>query len=375
MAKTNFEKTCREILEPAGITINGNNPWDIKVNDSRFYARVLSHGSLGLGESYMDGWWDCQKLDEFFCKLLSSGIQDKVKSKVGVINYLKARLVNRQKGDKAFKVGERHYDLGNKLFQNMLDSQMNYSCGYWLNAKNLDDAQKAKLDLSCRKLELKPGETVFDIGCGWGNFALYAAKKFGVKVKGVTISKEQAELARKRCQGFPADIEFKDYKEVQEKFDKTVSIGMFEHVGRKNYKEYMKKVHDSLKSGGLFLLHTIAKNTSTKIGTDPWLDKYIFPNGELPTLAQISRASEGLFSIEDVHNFGPDYDKTLMAWHANFTKNWDKIKATGKYDNRFKRMWDYYLLSCAGTFRSRTIQLYQVVLSKGRINQRYNSVR
>ncbi len=354
---------AQKVLKQAGIKINGKNPWDIQVKNNKFYQRVISQGSLGLGESYMDGWWTCKSLDKFFDKILSAKLDTKVINKrILLTSFLKAKLINLQKGKRAYNIGEKHYDNGNELYKNMLDKRLVYTCGYWKNAKTLDKAQEAKLDLVCKKLKLKKGQKVLDIGCGWGSFAKFAAQKYKVKVVGVTVSKEQVILARKLCKGLPVEIRLQDYRDVKEKFDHIVSLGMIEHVGYKNYKTYFEVGDRCLKDGGLFLLHTIGGNKSVK-STDPWINKYIFPDSMLPSIAQLGKAMEHIFIIEDLHNFGTDYDKTLMAWYNNFKKNWKKINHM--YDERFYRMWEYYLLACAGLFRARKAQLWQMVLSKG----------
>lgn len=367
-------KTIIEHLaSEAGITINGDRPWDIQVHNEKLYGRVLNQGSLGLGESYMDGWWDCERLDQFIYRLLSSHIQDKIEINWELISqYLQELIFNRQSTSRAYNAGKMAYDVTIDAYSHSLDKRQAYSCGYWKNASNLDDAQEAKLELICKKIGLKPGMTVLDIGCGVGSFIKYAAQKHKVKAVGVTISKEQAQLGRELCKGLPVEIRLQDYRSIKGKFDHIISVGMFEHVGFKNYKTFMAVVHRSLKDDGLFLLHTIGWNKSQNT-VDPWIDKYIFPNGILPSIKQISGAVEGLFVIEDLHNFGADYDKTLMAWSKNFEKNWPKIKS--KYDERFYRMWRYYLLSCAGLFRSRNAQLWQIVFSKKGLPQGYTSVR
>ena len=367
------KEIVKSLLENTGIKINGNNLWGLKVHNENFYKRVLAGGSLALGESYMDGWWDCERLDEFFFRILRSQIDKKIrKNPKLLLKILFANLFNPQKKSRAFKIGEKHYDLGNKLYQNMLDKRMVYTCGYWKNAKNLDEAQEAKLDLVCKKIGLKKGMKVLDIGCGWGSFAKYAAEKYKVKVVGITVSKEQVKLGEKFCKGLPVEIRLQDYRDLNEKFDAIVSLGMFEHIGVKNYRTYMTIVNNCLRDDGLFLLHTIGGNSSTT-HVDPWLDKYIFPNGIIPPIKQIGDSIEGLFVMEDWHNLGSDYDRTLMAWHNNFNKNWNKIKSD--YDERFYRMWNYYLLSCAGSFRARKNQLWQIVLSKNGILEGYKSVR
>lgn len=373
MAKTNDAKQAiQELLARADVKINGNRPWDIQVHNPKFFSKVLAEQSIGLGESYMDGWWDCKNLDQLFYKVISSGLREKVKNFNLILYVLKVKLINLQSKSRSKIVGEMHYDTGNDLFVNMLDKRMVYSCGYWKKAKTLDKAQEDKLDLVCEKLKLKPGMTVLDIGCGWGSFAKYAAEKYKVKVVGITISKEQVKLAKKMCQGLPVDIRFQDYRDVNEKFDRIVSIGMFEHVGEKNYREYMKTVYNCLKPDGLFLLHTIGNECSNE-REDPWALKYIFPNGQIPSTNQITTASNGLLVLQDWQNFGIYYDKTLMAWHRNFTKNWNKLK--NKYDKRFRRMWNYFLLSFAGNFRASHAELWQIVFSKEGLKEVYESVR
>ena len=366
------KQVIKNILTPLDIRINGNRPWDIQINNPQFYQRVISGGSLALGESYMDGWWDCKALDEFFKRLLESRIDKKNKSLKPAILWevFKARVINLQRGARAFIIGRRHYDTGNRLFKIMLDKGLNYSCGYWHNACDLDEAQIGKLDLICRKIGLEQGMTVLDIGCGWGGFAKYAAETYGVKVKGITVSKEQAGYAGEQSKGLDVTIELTDYHDLNEQFDRIVSIGMFEHVGWKNYKTFMEVVHRCLKDDGMFLLHTIAGNTPAK-STDPWIGTYIFPNSMLPSASQIFRAAEGLFILEDLHSLGRYYDQTLMAWYDNFTRNWDRLK--DQYDMRFFRMWRYYLLSCAASFRSRRNQLWQIVFSKQGIDHVFRS--
>jgi cyclopropane-fatty-acyl-phospholipid synthase len=368
----NSKEKIMQLLHDAGIIVNGTAPTDITVRDERLYARVLSGGSLAAGESYVDGWWDVADLSGFFCKLLQSDMRESL-GHVGAVWYvLRAYLANMQNQSRSFKVGEEHYDIGNDLYEKMLGENLVYTCGYWKDAQTLDEAQDAKLDLVCRKINLKAGDSVLDVGCGWGSFAKFAAEKYGARVTGITISKEQAALARERCAGLPVEILLQDYRDTRGSFDHIISIGMFEHVGPKNYAVYMRKMHELLKDGGLFLLHTIGGNVSS-LYSDPWIDQYIFPGGVLPSVAEIGAATEQLFIIEDWHNFGPDYDKTLMHWYANFEKSWDDIK--NQYSERFFRMWRYYLLSCAGSFRARENQLWQIVLSKDGVPGGYTSIR
>lgn len=384
-----------KLAEKAGIRFNGDQPWDIQVFDDEVYRRVLSQGSLAFGESYMDGWWEAEALDEVFHRILRANVEHKIGGMARLKlagNVLRQKLLNLQRVKRAYQVGERHYDIGNDVFQAMLDPTMSYSCGYWANADTLAQAQTDKLDLVCRKLKLEAGEKVLDIGCGWGGFAHHAATHYGVEVHGITISKEQQKLAQEYCRGLPVTIELQDYRKLQGQFDKIVSIGMFEHVGPKNYHTYFKTALRLLKSNGLFLLHTIGAFRTT-LTIDPWINKYIFPNGKLPSITEIGKAINGRFVLEDWHNFGPDYDKTLMAWWQRFNDAWPKLsnrelsnkegankKSTNKkgsqnYDERFYRMFKYYLHCSAGLFRSKQGQLWQLVLSKRENQGTYRSVR
>ena len=367
------EAWVRQFLEPADIRVNGDRPWDIRIHNSDFFNYVMSGGSLALGESYMAGWWDCDALDQFFDRILRLRLDEKVRK---IPRFLwtcaKATVACLPRRYKAFEIGKRHYDIGNDLFTVMLDKWMNYSCAYWNGAKNLDEAQEAKLELICRKLLLQPGMKVLDIGCGWGGFAAYAARNFGVTVVGVTVSGEQVKLARQMCKGLPITIELMDYRDIEGTFDRIVSIGMFEHVCSVNYRTFMQIIRRCLAPDGLFLLHTIAGNRTVS-SCDPWIAKYIFPNSMLPSARQIATAAEKLLILEDWHSFGPHYDPTLMAWYRNFTENWHRIK--NAYDQHFFRMWSYYLLVCAGCFRARRNQLWQIVFSRDGIRNGYQSVR
>ena len=360
------------LLKHADVAVNGSRPWDLHVHDERVFERTLTHGSLGFGESYMDGWWDCDAIDEMLTRVFHSDMDSQVRNWRTLLIVLGARLRNAQRKSKAFEIGERHYDVGNELYQAMLDPRMTYTCGYWKDATTLAQAQEAKLDLVCQKIGLKPGMRVLDIGCGWGSFAIFAAQRYGVKVVGVTVSREQVALARERAGGLPVEFLLQDYRDVQGPFDAIVSLGMFEHVGYKNYRTYMQTVHRLLPEHGLFLLHTIGGNRSVQ-ATDPWIERYIFPNSMLPSIKQIGDSIEGLFVMEDWHNFGPDYDKTLQQWYANIERAWAELG--DRYDERFQRMWRFYLLSSAATFRARRNQLWQVVLSKGGLPQGYASIR
>ncbi|MEE4363516.1 MAG: cyclopropane fatty acyl phospholipid synthase [Desulfotignum sp.] len=373
MKNISSEKLVTDLFAAADVDINGSRPWDIQVKENLFYKRLVAGGSKALGESYMDGWWECRQLDHFFDKILQVRLDQKAKKSFTALWCRTKAFLSTSPGKfRAFEIGRRHYDIGNELFTLMLDKWMNYSCAYWKQADSLDEAQEFKMDLIGRKLQLQPGMRVLDIGCGWGGLAAYMAKKYQVRVVGITVSKEQVALAKERCQGLPVDIRLMDYRDMNESFDRIVSVGMFEHVGAGRYRTFMQVVKRCLTDQGLFLLHTIAGNRSVR-WTDPWISTYIFPNSMLPSSRQISTAAENLLVLEDWHSFGPDYDPTLLAWYSNFVENWQHLEPA--YDRRFYRMWTYYLLACAGAFRARRNQLWQIVFSNNGVRPAYESVR
>lgn len=358
-----YQTVVEELLGKAGITINGSAPYDIQVKNDLFFERVLRDGSLGLGEAYMDGWWECEQIDQMFYLLTKAKTRKKLNKNLKLILWaLKAKVKPSGKLSEAYQVAKKHYDIKQDIFEATLDSRMMYTCGYWKDAENLEQAQEHKLHLICKKLLLKPGMHILEIGSGWGGFAKFAAENYGVKVTGITISKEQYDYSLKLCSGLPVEFRLEDYRQTQGKFDRVVVVGMIEHVGHAYYRTFMEKVAESLKDDGLFLLHTIGSNIPMTPKDAPFILKYIFPNGDLPTIKRIGEAIENLFIMEDWQNFGTDYVNTLDAWHSKFLKSWDALEE--KYDTRFLRMWKYYLLVSKGGFMARDCQLWQLVLSK-----------
>ncbi len=355
-----YKKVLEEYFNKLGIDLNDNNL--IEINNDDFYRIVLNKGFLGLAESYISGLWNSKNLDVFLYNILLNQLDRKTPVSLEIIaSKIFAKVFNLQSVSRAFEVGEHHYDIGNDLYKLMLDKELNYSCAYWKDAETLDQAQENKLDLICRKLELEKGMKVLDIGCGWGSFARHACRNYGVEVEGYTVSIEQKKLADELNKGLPIQIHLQDYREISDKYDRVVAIGMLEHVGYKNYDTFFKKVADSLNQDGLALIHTIGNNYSQTSG-NVFINKYIFPNCMAPSVNQISKAVENILLIEDLHNFGPDYDLTCMAWYKNFAANWDKIKE--QYTEEFKRMWEFYLLAACANFRARDAQLWQFVFSK-----------
>jgi cyclopropane-fatty-acyl-phospholipid synthase len=369
------EKIVRDLFGQAGIQIGGRAPHDIQVTDRRFYARVLGDGSLGLGEAYIDGWWECDAIEDMIARLIRAELHTRIAlSPRIVVEGVKARLLNMQRPTQAYH-NIAHYDLGNELFEAMLGPTMAYSCGYWRDATDLDAAQRAKFDLICKKLMLREGDRLLDIGCGFGTLARHAAEHYGARVVGVTIAREQHAYAQALCAGLPIEIHLLDYRQIPRlgRFDKIVSVGMFEHVGVKNYRRYLELAAGALSDGGLFLLHTIGTGISRMTG-DGYLNKYIFPNGVLPSPTNLGRALEGVFVVEDWHNFGHDYFPTFMAWNANFQRY--AAAPDYPYDERFTRMWTYFLKLFGASFHSRiSCQLWQLVLSKRGVPGGYRSIR
>jgi cyclopropane-fatty-acyl-phospholipid synthase len=360
------EAIVRELFGLADIEFNGTRPSDIRVRDPRFYERVLRDASVGFGESYMEDWWETDDLPLAIDKMCRANLKQKITGSWRLRALtVKAMMLNLQAKARAGASIEAHYDIGNDLYTRMLDERMVYTCAYWKHAKTLTEAQEAKLDLVARKVGLRPGMRVLDLGCGWGGFASWAAERYGCSVLGVTLSKDQVALGNELWgpRGKKLDVELRlcDYRDVQGTFDRVVSIGMMEHVGPKNHREMMQVIERCLVDDGVALVHTIANNRSLRHGT-PFIEKYIFPNAVAPSLAQMGKAFEGLFVLEDLHNIGPDYDPTLMAWWDNFDRTYGEI--AHKYDRKFYQMWKFYLQAAAGASRSRDGQLYQVVLTK-----------
>ena len=360
-----------DVLARVDVSVGGDSPGDIRVHDERFFDRAVADGTLGLGEAYMDGWWDADHLDVFFTKVLQGRLDAVADSRHRVFLHLKSRLLNMQTKSKSRRVAQAHYNLGNAFYADMLDPAMHYTCAYWEDAGTLEDAQAAKCELVCQKLMLKPGESVLELGCGWGGFAEYAARHYGCRVTAYNIAEEQVMYARERCSDLDVDIILDDYRSAQGQYDKIVSIGMLEHVGPRNYRSFMELADRCLKDDGLFLVHSIGRDT-TSVATDPWFEKYIFPGGFVPSIQKIAASAENLFVVEHFHGFGQDYDTTLMAWYENFCRHWPRHEQD--YGERFFRMWSYYLQCCAGAFRARRNQLWQWVFSKHGIPGGYRAL-
>ncbi len=359
------------LFNHAGIDIGGNAPWDIRVNNPRFYRRVLQ-GSVGLGESYTDGDWDTPQLDSMIQRLLRTGAPSTAVAGAGrILQNLRSRIANMQTRRGSRAMAEQHYDLDHRLYTHFLGPHNQYTCCFFDGTDELRVAEECKLEMLCEKLELGPGDRVLDVGCGWGGFVRYAASTRGCTAVGISLSAEQIAYARKYAAGFDVEIVRCDYRDLPDRFpaasfDKILVCGMLEHVGYKNYRRLMKIIHELLSENGLFLLHTIGNKDVTTI-VDPWIEKYIFRNSMIPAMSQIADAVRGLFVIQAWENYGYYYSKTLRAWYENFNRNWPRImeiETRQRFDERFRRMWNYYLLSCKAAFDVEELHLWQIVTSK-----------
>jgi len=356
------ETFFRDLLAKADIIIDGNRPWDLQVREPRAYERVFRHGSIGFGEAFMEGWLDCERVDMMAERAYRSKLAEKIEVGPAFLEAIKVRFNPFGSRSRAFEIGKWHYDTGNDLFEVMLDKYLVYSCGYWQQAETLETAQRDKLKIICRKLQLEPGMRVLDIGCGWGGLARYAAEHYGVSVVGVSVSKQQIELGTRLASSLPVQLRYVDYRDIDEMFDRVVSVGMFEHVGRRHYRDFFAACERCLKPSGILLLHTVGYLKEQPI--DSWFNKYIMPGVEFPTVANIADSVGETLVLEDFHTWeGAHYDKTLMAWFDRFQDGWEELKKN--YDETFYRMWKLYLQGCAGAFRADRMRVWQLVFSKG----------
>ena len=356
--KDRWYRIVEEMLAEAGVAINGPRAWDIRVHNPALFKRILQEGSLGFGESYMDGWWECERLDMLFTRILQAGVDERLpKSLSDIARVAYARLFNRQSralagGQRALRHRQRPVPGDARSLHAILLRLLERGADARASA-----AGQAADDL--RKTAAEAGHDAAGYRLRLGRVGAVC----GAKLRRLGARRDHfrraAEAGAGTLRGLDVEILLQDYRDLDRQFDRIVSVGMFEHVGPKNYETYFSVAARNLKPDGLFLLHTIGSN-QTDLNVDAWIDKYIF-NGCLPSVRHIAEASEGRFVMEDWHNFGADYDRTLMAWLENFKRAWPQL--AGGYSERFERMFTYYLNACAGAFRSRNIQLWQVLFS------------
>jgi cyclopropane-fatty-acyl-phospholipid synthase len=363
------KETVETFLNECEIQIDGANQGDIIVKDDRFYSMCINYGELGFGESYMYGYWDSKNLYE----TLYNGIKNCHKvsymnlNSIAFNRYFNNMFYNNQTIDKASADVQAHYNKGNDLYERMLDkTNMQYTCGFFQDTNDLETAQIQKLNIIAQKLNLKPGEKLLDIGCGWGNLINFMTTNYGVKGIGITISSEQLKFCKEKYKDNKnAEFLLIDYRNIPDdmKFDKIVSVGMFEHVGKKNFEEYFDIVYKHLNDDGLALIHTMGQQSKMINATahSEWIDKYIFPGGEIPDWEDLSKIISKRFFIHDWHNFGKYYARTFEAWYNNINKRWNEIP---NYNEEFRRMWNFYLVSFIVNFDLCRLLLFQILISK-----------
>ena len=378
----NAEKFVRDLFSQVEIEVNGSNPWDPQVHNPAAYNMMVSRGSVGLGETYMHGYWDCEQLDQFFARVTSVDLRKLIPVNFPTVSLaVGAYLKNRQLPKAAWEVGRMHYDLPDEVWEATLDSAMTGSCAYYRNPTDtLEEAQLNKCRMTLDKVGLKSGHSLLDIGVGWAAFSGLAAQEYGAHPIGITVSEGQKAYIHKRY-GEAIDVRVNPWQETElrEPVDCIVSAEMFEHVGSDNYRSFFEFCRRSIKEDGLMNLHTIVRHTPSK-HIDPWMDKYIYPGGCIPTLGQITTAVHGLFHVVDVHDIGGHYPATLRAWMDNFRRNWDSVKSLGSArlgmdPEVFCRMWLYHYMASAGGFMSSRISVHQIVLSPNGVPGRYQSIR
>jgi len=346
-------------------------PVILRITDEGMIKRLVVNTELALGEGYTDGTItiDGDDLHGFLRLAISNAARTDPPAwlvPAHRVRLMMRRLRQFNPASRARRNVAHHYDLSAELYELFLDADKQYSCAYFTDpGMSLEDAQAAKKAHIAAKLQIEPGMRVLDIGCGWGGMALTLARDHGARVVGVTLSEEQHKVAtqRARAAGLSDRVEFRltDYRKVAETFDRIVSVGMFEHVGVPHYRNYFRNVHDRLAPDGVALIHTIGR-PAPPCYTSPWIEKYIFPGGYVPSMSEMTRAieKEDLYPT-DIEILRLHYAETLRHWYDRFVANIDTAAAL--YDDRFCRMWKYYLVACEQTFRHGRQCVFQVQLA------------
>lgn len=332
-------------------------------------GRIVRNPELALGETYMEGAWDVGEgqLSAFLGLLMRNVPQPQPGSPWHSVENLLHTLHTWNPIRRSYRNVAHHYDLDEWLFRQFLDQDMQYSCAYFQEPDiSLEEAQRAKCRHILHKLQLRPGQRVLDIGCGWGGLALYLAERAGVQVTGLTLSKEQLRVARLRAKerGLDGKVRFllEDYRQHEGRYDRISSVGMFEHVGQPHYRRYFETVHKLLADDGIALIHTIGRQRRDS-ATNPWIRRYIFPGGAIPALSEIDEALKPTTLITtDVEVLRLHYAYTLAAWQNRFRKA--RTRIAERLGERFCRMWEFYLAGCENAFRWRDLVVFQIQLAK-----------
>ncbi len=345
-------------------------PIRLSIHERAFFGRIATRGKLGLGESYTAGEWDADDLVAFFELLLrNADAAAERHARLRRLLELRPRLHRRNGFTRSRRNIAYHYDLGNELFALMLDETMTYSCAIFEQPEvTLAEAQTAKLEQLCRLLELGPEDHVLEIGCGWGSFARHAAETRGCRVTGITISREQAVVARERTRGLPVEILEEDYRRVAGGYTKVVSIEMLEAIGADQFGTFFATIDRVLAPGGRAAVQTILvpeQRWDRYRRTPDWIERYVFPGCLIPSLEALTRAATrhsrlGIYGVDEI---GEHYAETLRRWRASFHARGEDVRRLG-YDRRFERTWDFYLAFCEAAFRMRALRDVQLLLAR-----------
>jgi cyclopropane-fatty-acyl-phospholipid synthase len=348
----------------------------LSVMNWNFFNRILWHGDIGFGESFVTEEWDSSSLTKvmYWFAINQNKMEDHnmAFSRLGELASRVVHLFNANTIKGSRKNISSHYDLSNKLYQTFLDEKMQYSCALWEDPEeSLEEAQLNKMMAILNKLQLKPGMTILEIGSGWGNLAILAAEKFKVKVKSITLSEEQLQHAKSQAlkKNLDTEVDFQllDYRNETGKFDRVMSVEMIEAVGHENLGTYFKKIESVLKPNGIAVIQAItvpSHKYETYRKSCDWIQKYIFPGAVCPSLKSINDAitSNTKLMVHDLENIGIHYARTLKEWRLRFDKKWPYIE-TLEFDNTFKRLWEYYLCYCEGAYQARSLDNLQIVIS------------